>query len=459
MPSAVILGGVPASPARSRGAPPPRALASRVALPGARLGSAGSCVLASSRALGRVALARATPAAPSRLVVSRLRRGVRRGRGELGPAAPSRVARRRPAAEFPPDAPRRGVDYSSIDASPVSKVLIRTISGLLVEEVGKDTDPRPWDVFDAVLTPVREVNDMKGTARDVTVRAKRVFAGILPALYIGWVPPIWKTPSESRPQWASNYAFVLVFTTLFPWLMGPMEGIDHVDVKVPEALRKAFKFLPESVKVPRGDQGGAVPLPGAIRVRVRVRQLVQSPEPGVARGRLRHGPAHPAQLRRPVVPVEVQRQAPAAVRGRRGDGAVLRQLPERIQGREGRVPASRAGSIGRRHRRRRGHVHGETLEAIARRASAAAVSDAAVAPMSAGGMATDGTAASEEGFVERVDEVKAGGKCWSVDESRECMGEVGGRSEEPRSGRGGEEGGEGEEDAESVERRKRSSPE
>ena len=144
------------------------------------------------------------------------------------------------------------VDYSSIDASPISKVLIRTIRGLLVEEVGKDTDPRPWDNFDAVLTPVREVNDMDGTARDVTVRAKRVFAGILPALYIGWVPPIWKNAvSKVAPQWASNYAFVLVFTTLFPWLMGPMEGIDHVDVPVPESLRKAFKFLPETVKVPQ----------------------------------------------------------------------------------------------------------------------------------------------------------------------------------------------------------------
>jgi hypothetical protein len=144
------------------------------------------------------------------------------------------------------------VDYSSIDASPISKVLIRTIRGLLVKEVGEDTDPRAWDDFDAVLTPVREVNDMKGTARDVTVRAKRVFAGILPALYIGWVPPIWKNAIRKvAPQWASNFAFVLVFTTLFPWLMGPMEGIDHVDVEVPEGLRKIFKFLPETVRVPQ----------------------------------------------------------------------------------------------------------------------------------------------------------------------------------------------------------------
>ena len=91
-----------------------------------------------------------------------------------------------------PVKPDGSVDYTSIDASPISKVLIRTIRGLLVKEVGYDTDKRPWDNFDAVLTSVREVNDMDGTARDVTVRAKRVFAGILPALYIGWVPPIWK---------------------------------------------------------------------------------------------------------------------------------------------------------------------------------------------------------------------------------------------------------------------------
>jgi hypothetical protein len=38
--------------------------------------------------------------------------------------------------------PDGSVDYSSIDASPISKVLISTIRGLLVAEVGKDTDPR-----------------------------------------------------------------------------------------------------------------------------------------------------------------------------------------------------------------------------------------------------------------------------------------------------------------------------
>ena len=80
------------------------------------------------------------------------------------------------------------------------------------------------------MTAVREVNDMKGNARDVQVRAKRVFAGILPALKIGWIPPAWKRlVAPHAPEWMANYAFVLVFTNLFPWLMGPMEGVDHVE--------------------------------------------------------------------------------------------------------------------------------------------------------------------------------------------------------------------------------------
>jgi hypothetical protein len=43
---------------------------------------------------------------------------------------------------------------------------------------------------------------------------------------------------------------------------------------------------------------------------------------------------------------------------------------------------------------------------------------------SAGGYATDGTAVSEKGFIDRVETVKSGGKCWSVDEARAVMGEV-----------------------------------
>lgn len=64
---------------------------------------------------------------------------------------------------------------------------------------------------------------------------------------------------------------------------------------------------------------------------------------------------------------------------------------------------------------------GETLAAIARRAANAAKQDAALV---SNGMATDGSSVTEKGFVERIDTVKTGGKCWSVDEERKLMGDV-----------------------------------
>ena len=107
-------------------------------------------------------------------------------------------------------------DYSSIDRLPQSIILTSAIRKLLVAEVGKDTDKRPWRDFDGLMTSVRrvactavcavhahaptacvpiqrcssdmtsvlrrEVNDMPGTAKDVQERAQRVFAGILPAV-------------------------------------------------------------------------------------------------------------------------------------------------------------------------------------------------------------------------------------------------------------------------------------
>mmetsp|Transcript_28522 Transcript_28522/g.70291 ORF Transcript_28522/g.70291 Transcript_28522/m.70291 type:complete len:281 (+) Transcript_28522:609-1451(+) len=110
---------------------------------------------------------------------------------------------------------------------------------------------------------------------------------------------------------------------------------------------------------PAGHQGGAVPVPGAVGVRLGVRELVQGAVAGVAGRGLRHGPAHPAQLRRLQLPVEVQREAPAAVRGRRGDGAVLHQVPVRVQGREGRLQDGHPDEARRRVRRQRGgQVHG-----------------------------------------------------------------------------------------------------
>ena len=315
------------------------------------------------------------------------------------------------------------VDYSSIDASPISKVLIRTIRGLLVEEVGKDTDPRPWDNFDAVLTPVREVNDMDGTARDVTVRAKRVFAGILPALYIGWVPPIWKNAIRKvAPQWASNYAFVLVFTTLFPWLMGPMEGIDHVDVPVPESLRKAFRFLPETVRVPqaiKAERCRFLEQSGCASVCVNSCKAPSQEWLGEDFGMDLHIQPNyddfSCQWKFDVKPPPLYEDAAVMV-------PCFTNCPSEYKGEKD------AWRQAARVRSGVGIVDGvdtytgETLEAIARRASEAAVADAEFAE--AGGMATDGSAVSEKGFIDRVDTVKKGGKCWSVDEARAVMGEV-----------------------------------
>ena len=65
-------------------------------------------------------------------------------------------------------------------------------------------------------------------------------------------PTLWKKYVKPHaPEWATGFAFVLVFTNLFPWLMGPMEGVDHVDVPVPDSLRNVFKFLPATVSLPQ----------------------------------------------------------------------------------------------------------------------------------------------------------------------------------------------------------------
>ena len=92
-------------------------------------------------------------------------------------------------------------------------------------------------------------------------------------------------------------------------------------------------------------------------MRQRVRQHVQRSVAGVARRRLRDGPPHPAKLRRLLVPVEVQRQAPSVVRGRRGDGAVLLQVRQRAQRGEGCLSSAGESRVGRRRGGRGGHVH------------------------------------------------------------------------------------------------------
>jgi len=126
-----------------------------------------------------------------------------------------------------------------------------TVRNLLVKEAGHDSEKAGYD---GLIDLVREVNDMPGTAADLQGRARGVFEGILPALNLGFVPPLWKKYVQPNvPQWTSNYAFFLVFYLLFPWLMGPMEGDDIVEVDVPKDLLPFTNFfsLPTTFKVPQ----------------------------------------------------------------------------------------------------------------------------------------------------------------------------------------------------------------
>lgn len=111
---------------------------------------------------------------------------------------------------------------------------------------------------------------MIGTADDVQRRALNVWKGILPGLGeqthhdsrlprpalsaslgrsthaalfkragLGWVSPFWKVAIKPiAPKWATSFAMYVVFVTLLPWLMGPMEGDDFVDIEA--RSRRAF---------------------------------------------------------------------------------------------------------------------------------------------------------------------------------------------------------------------------
>ncbi len=311
--------------------------------------------------------------------------------------------------------PNGKVDYSSIDASPISKVLTSTIRKLLVAEVGKDTDPREHTNFEALMTSVREVNDMKGTAKDVQTRAKRVFKGILPALYIGWIPPLWKKfVDPNAPKWVTGFSFHLVFIVLFPWLMGPMEGVEHEDVEVPEKLRKTFPFLPNVVSVPQ-----------AIKAE-RCRFLETSSCASVCVNSCKV----PSQewlkddfgmdlhiqpnyddfscvwsFNKEPPPLEEDAAilVPCFTNCNsefKGEKDALKQVMRMKQG----VGVTEDGVD---------KYTGETLEAIAKRASELAIAEA-----NANAVVADGTAVSEETFKGRIEKVREGGKCWSVDAER-----------------------------------------
>ena len=306
------------------------------------------------------------------------------------------------------------VDYARVDASPVSKILTRTIRGLLVREVGGvDRDPRPWTEFAGIMTAVREVNDMKGSARDVQVRAKRVFAGILPALGIGFVPPIWKKFIQpNAPDWAANYAFVLVFTNLFPWLMGPMEGVDHVEVPAPEWLTKTFKNVPKFVRVPQAVKAERCRFLETSQCASVCVNTCKAPSQewlkedfGMDLHIQPNYDDFSCQWKFNVVPPPLYEDAAVMVpcfskcdSEFKGEKDAFRQRVRVATG-VGIVDGVDTYT-------------GETLEQIAARASAEARADAAYA---------DGTAASADAFASRADDVVSSGKCWSVDERRDAM--------------------------------------
>jgi len=309
------------------------------------------------------------------------------------------------------------VDYARVDASPVSKILTRTIRGLLVREVGGvDRDPRPWTEFEGIMSAVREVNDMKGSARDVQVRAKRVFAGILPAIGIGFVPPIWKKVIQpNTPDWAANYAFVLVFTNLFPWLMGPMEGVDHVEVPTPAWLTKTFKNVPKFVRVPQAVKAERCRFLETSQCASVCVNTCKAPSQewlkedfGMDLHIQPNYDDFSCQWKFNVVPPPLYEDAAVMVpcfskcdSEFKGEKDAFRQRVRVATG-VGIVDGVDTYT-------------GETLEQIAARASAEARADAAYA---------DGTAASADAFASRADDVVSSGKCWSVDERRDAMSDA-----------------------------------
>jgi len=310
------------------------------------------------------------------------------------------------------------VNYASIDRSPISIVLTRTIRKLLVEEVGADNDATPWSEFAGTMTAVREVNDMKGSARDVQIRAKRVFAGILPALGIGFIPPIWKKyVKPATPEWMANYAFVLVFTNLFPWLMGPMEGVDHVDVKTPEFLRKTFANFPETIKVPQAVKAERCRFLESSQCASVCVNTCKAPSQewlsedfGMDLHIQPNYDDFSCQWKFNVKPPPLYEDAAIMV-------PCFSNCPSEYKGEKDAFRQQARVAKGFGIVDGIDTYTGETLETIAKRASDAAKADAARAY-------ADGTAANPETYASRVDDVKSAGKCWSVDEAREVMGTI-----------------------------------
>jgi len=304
-------------------------------------------------------------------------------------------------------------DYSKVDASPISKVLNRTVRKLLVEEVGEDTDPRPWTSFDGMLTSVRQVNDGPGDAKDVQDRAERVFSKLLPALGIGFLTPVWKKAMQPVfPAWATNFAFVLVFKTLFPWLMGPMKGVDPVDVEVSPLLKKVFPKLPDFVSLPqavKAERCRFVESTSCASVCVNTCKVPSQRWLYKDFGMNVHIQPNyddfSCQWKFNVQPPPLEEDEAVMVpcfagcdSEVKGEKDAFRQKARALKG------FGMEGGVDK--------YTGDTLEQIVARASEQAKADAMY------GITPDGTALTVGTLSQRVEESKSSGKCWSVGDTR-----------------------------------------
>jgi hypothetical protein len=261
------------------------------------------------------------------------------------------------------------------------------------------------------MTPVREVNDAPGTAADVQARARRVFQGILPSIGLGFVPAAWRRfIKPSFPDWVLHFSFFSVFYLLFPWLMGPLAGAEHVEVDAPASLVPLLRALklplrwrvPQAVKAERcrfleTAQCASVcvnsckaPTQAWMKDDFGLDLHIQ-PNYADLSCTWSFGKVPPPLAQDDALLIPCFTACPSTMRGVK-DAARQRARVARGVGIVDGVDT----------------FTGETLEAIAARASAAALAEA--------GAALDAAAIAD--VAGRKAAVAEGGKCWSVDESR-----------------------------------------
>jgi len=211
----------------------------------------------------------------------------------------------------------------------------------------------------------------------------------------------------------TGFSFHLIFIVLFPWLMGPMEGAEHEDVKVPEKLRKTFPFLPEVVSVPQAIKAERcrfletsscasvcvnsckVPSQEWLREDFGMNLHIQ-PNYDDFSCVWSFNKAPPPLEEDAAILVPCFSNCNSEFKGEKD---ALKQVMRMKRG----VGVTEDGE--------KDKYTGETLESIARRASEQAIAEANES-------FADGTAFSQDTFKERVVKVQEGGKCWSVDAER-----------------------------------------